>query len=259
MAFTDEIRTRSAAEYADFLVPHLDSSTDLLDAGCGTGTISVGLARHCASITAFDATHQFADAVAYAEQQKLRNVRFETGDVYSTPFPDAAFDACLAHSVLEALDDPSAALDEFHRVLRGGGVMGAASIDYGGILIGGQSVELLRRFYDVREKLWIADGLADPYFGRRLRGLLHGAGFEDVTATTKYFTYGSADSVSRFGLDRAADCDDPWYSRSATDRGLLTSDELEQIQNAWQSWSRSEDAFLAFPWCRAVGWKAHTL
>ena len=258
MTFTDEIRTRSAAEYADFLVPHLDPSMDLLDAGCGTGTISVGLAGHCASVTALDATHQFAEAVAYAKKQRLRNVRFETGDVFAMSFGDGAFDACLCHSVLEALDDPSPALDEIRRVLRPGGVIGAASVDYGGILIGGQSTELLQRFYDVREKLWIAEGLADPYFGRRLRGLLHGAGFEDVTATTKYITYGSADSVSRFGLDRAADCDDPWYSRSALDRGLLTRGELEQMQNAWRSWSGSADAFLAFPWCRAIGWKARS-
>lgn len=256
MSFSDDLRDRAAADYADFLLPHLDPSMRLLDAGCGAGTISIGLASHCGSITAIDSADNFAAAIDYAHKKKIQNVRFEAGDVYRTRFDDVAFEACFCHSVLEALAHPSAALDEFYRVLKPGGLIGVASVDYRGMLIGGVGTDRLRRFFDVRERLWVNRGLADPFFGRRLRGLLRAAGFEDVAATSKYISYGTADSVRRFGLARAAECEDAWYAQSAMEDRMLTRDELDGIRGAWLDWSHSDDAFLAFPWCRATGWKA---
>jgi hypothetical protein len=108
----------------------------------------------------------------------------------------------------------------------------------------------------VREQLWQLENTADPYRGRRLRSLLHGAGFEDVVATSKFFSYGTPAAVEEFGLARAEQCrDDDWYSKHAQQQGLATAEELEEMRRAWVEWSKAPDAYLAFAWCRAVGRK----
>ena len=43
-------------------------------------------------------------------------------DIQEMPFPDGAFDLCLADSVLEHVEDPSTAVREIRRVLRPGGL-----------------------------------------------------------------------------------------------------------------------------------------
>jgi ubiquinone/menaquinone biosynthesis C-methylase UbiE len=255
MSFDEDILNRSAAEYADFFLPHLTREMVVLDGGCGSGTITVGLADQVASIVGVDREVEFSDAAGYVDAVGASGISFQTGDLYSLEFPDAHFDACLCHSALEALTDPLRALAEIARVLKPGAVVGVASVEYGGIIIAGDNVEPLRRFYQIREKLWELEDVANPYLGRNLRGLLNKIGFKDVIATTKYFSYGTADSVAEFGSGRAADCVDRWYSNSAVSHGLASSDELKDIKRAWESWSQSPSAYLAFPWCRAIGWK----
>ena len=49
MSFEDDLLQRSAETYADFLAPHIENDSRVLDCGCGSGSISVGLgelARH---------------------------------------------------------------------------------------------------------------------------------------------------------------------------------------------------------------------
>jgi len=256
MSFTSDMKERSAAEYADFLLPHLDTQMVVLDAGCGTGTLSIGLAEHCASVVAFDNTDAFADAAQYCRQKRLDNIRFEHGDVYRLDFPDECFDACLCHSVLETLARPLDALAEISRVCKRGAPVGVASVEYDGIILAGDRLGLLERFYSTREQLWVAQEIADPYMGRNLRGLLNQAGFKDVVATTKSFCYGTPTAIREFGLSRASDCEDDWYAGSALASGLATKNDLQDMKRAWEAWSRDPGAYLAFPWCRAVGWKA---
>lgn len=255
MAFASEIRARSADDYADFLIPHLNDQTAILDAGCGKGTISIGLAERCASVTGVDVADNFADAIQYANENGYHNIRFQAGDLYRLAFPDDEFDACLCHSVLEALERPEEALHEIARVCKAGAVVGVASVEYAGIILAGEDVTPLKRFYEVRERLWLAQGVADPYLGRNLRRLLNQAGFKDVLATTKYFCYGTTQAVREFGIGRAADCDEAWYAGSALASGLVTGAELAAMKRAWEDWSSSPSSYFAFPWCRAVGWK----
>lgn len=48
-------------------------------------------------------------------------------DMYELPFPDASFDAALAHTVVEHLGDPLAAFSEVKRVLKAGASSGSAT------------------------------------------------------------------------------------------------------------------------------------
>jgi SAM-dependent methyltransferase len=257
-AFESLMSSRSAAVYADFLLPHLADGFVVLDVGCGPGSITIGMARELpgAHFVGVDPDNDFEPARRYAREHGVGNVEFLPGDVYRLDFPDDRFDACLCHSTLETLERPLDGLAEIRRVLRPGGALGVACVEYGGLILAGPAAELLRRFYSVRERLWQVDGHADPYRGRELRGLLHEAGFEHVVATSKYLCYGTADRVAAFGSDRAADCGDTWYRRDAVAHGLATDAEIDEMRAAWLAWATAPDAYLAFAWCRAIGRKS---
>lgn len=157
--------------------------------------------------------------------------------------------------MLETLDDPLDGLLEIKRVLKPGAVLGVACVEYGGLILAGPNHQHLRRFYDIREQVWLLENVADPYRGRQLRGLLERAGFDRVTATSKYFSYGTGEAVRSFGLARAEDCGDGSYVQSATTHALATASDLDAMRQAWLEWSTSPDAYLAFAWCRGLGWK----
>lgn len=256
MSFDELLTSRSAGVYADFLVPHLTENMRLLDVGCGAGSIAVGIAPEVSSVVGVDLDDdEFGDARAYAAGHGLDNVEFRVGSVYALGFPDRHFDACLAHSMLETLDRPLDGLREIARTLRPGGVVGVASVEYGGLILGGPDEAILRRFYEVRTRLWQTEGVADPYRGRALRGLLHDAGFERIEATTTSISYGTPQRVRGFGRDRAEECRDDWYADGAERLGLGTGESVREMERAWLAWSESPDAYAAFSWCRAVGFR----
>ncbi|MBM7789383.1 class I SAM-dependent methyltransferase [Tenggerimyces flavus] len=236
---------RSAETYADFFLPRLSPEARVLDVGCGDGEITLGLAAYAGSVVGVDLADDFAEPT--------ENVTFQDGSVYDLPFADGEFDAAFAHSMLEALERPVDGLAELRRVLRPGGVVGVASVEYSGLILAGPHAELLRRFYAIRERLWQLGG-DDPYRGRELRGLLHEAGFVDVEATTKSIPYGTTAAVREFGRDRAAQVPGG-YTDAALEHDLATKEELAEMERAWLEWGESPAAYLAFAWCRAVGVK----
>lgn len=256
MSFQEDLAGRSAAVYADFLAPHLGGASRLLDLGCGAGTIAVGLAAAVRSVVALDLdASSLRPAAAHVREAHLANVAFVAGDGSRLPFADESFDAVLLHSVLEAAADPPALVREARRVLVRGGVLAAASVEYGGRILAGPHPERLDRFYAVRERLWTLDLHARPRAGRDLRALLDAAGFSAIEATAKLLSYGTPDAVRAFGEARARDCTEAWFAEGSVAHGLYTEEELRETERAWKEWAQSPEAFFAFAWCRAVGRK----
>ncbi|MGI8792337.1 MAG: methyltransferase domain-containing protein [Acidimicrobiales bacterium] len=172
------------------------------------------------------------------------------------PRPARTFDVVLCHSMLEVSHDPVLALEQMLRVLQPGGHIALASVAYSGMIRGGPHLELIERFFAVRERVWARlEPPADPRIGHRLPELLDRAGFTEIDVHAHYISYGTPDAVRAFGLARAADFDDPGYRDVALEHGFLTKAELADTKRAWAAWSASPAAFVAFPWCRAVGRK----
>jgi ubiquinone/menaquinone biosynthesis C-methylase UbiE len=94
---------------------------DALDAGCGTGFLSLELAARGHRVTGVDfAPAMIAEARRKAAERSLA-ARFEDGDVEQLPFGPASFDLVISRHVLWTLPHPPAAIDEWKRVLRPGG------------------------------------------------------------------------------------------------------------------------------------------
>ena len=122
-------RWRTAENSAAYLLPHLRPGLDLLDVGCGPGTITLDLARARRAGPGRSASTRNADvlraATADAADAGLTNVTFEVGDAYALAFDDDRFDVVHAHQVLQHLADPVAALAEMARVRRPAGIVAA--------------------------------------------------------------------------------------------------------------------------------------
>ncbi|MGY2066928.1 class I SAM-dependent methyltransferase [Blastococcus sp. SYSU DS0619] len=125
-------RWRTAENSAAYLLPSLRPGLDLLDVGCGPGTITVDLAARVAPgrVLGLDLSPDPLDeARANAERTGVA-ATFAVGDVYALDLPDDSFDVVHAHQVLQHLTDPVAALREMARVCRPGGVIAVRDVDY---------------------------------------------------------------------------------------------------------------------------------
>jgi ubiquinone/menaquinone biosynthesis C-methylase UbiE len=175
--------TRTAAQEAAFFLPYLRSGMQVLDVGCGPGTITVGLAEGVApgAVIGIDLQlSQIEQARALAVERGVANVRFEVGDAYRLPFADHSFDAVFAHTVLMHLREPVRALAEMRRVLRPGGIAGVRDPDAGaGFLT--PATPLLEQ----SRLLWIRvlQHNGAPFVGRDHRRLLLEAGFVRAEAS----------------------------------------------------------------------------
>ena len=87
----------------------------MLDAGCGTGLMLQQL-RDLGSADGVDIS---AEALDFCRKRGLTNVR--QADILDLPFDALTYDAITALDVLEHVDEDTAALEEFARVLKPGG------------------------------------------------------------------------------------------------------------------------------------------
>ncbi|MDQ3508791.1 MAG: class I SAM-dependent methyltransferase [Actinomycetota bacterium] len=100
----------------------------LLDAGCGTGNYSVAMIPHVGRIEAVDMNPAMIEVAA--EKLSGSNVSFHEAPIDELPFEDSSFNGVMVNQVLHHLpengDGFSAhrrVVEEFHRVLKPGGVL----------------------------------------------------------------------------------------------------------------------------------------
>ncbi|MBN1955377.1 MAG: methyltransferase domain-containing protein [Anaerolineae bacterium] len=188
----------------------------ILEVGCGTGVITAELAHLShGAVTGLDI--DFA-RLTFARQQAEREA-YVQGDAYVLPFASDSFDIVACHYLLLWLADPLGAVREMARVTRpGGAVLVCAEPDYGGridhpaelVPLGQLQVEALRR-----------QG-ANPNTGRRVGGLLAGAGLQATVGVM----------AGRWDLGAPVDgeFEAEWQMRKHDLAGLVSERELETAQ-----------------------------
>jgi len=246
---------RTAERNAAFLLPFLKPGMTLLDAGCGPGSITIGLAGHVApaEVTGIDlSAESIGLARDLAAERGVTNVRFDVADVYALPFDDATFDAAFSHALLQHLSDPLAALREIRRVLKPGGVIGLADADLGSGVVYPSSPGL-ERASEIAIGLREAEG-GTPRVGRGLRELLFEAGFPHNAAFVQADCDGARETVERAAAWQAAYVEAPPFVARVTGLGIATEVELREIAAAWRAWGGHPGAFAARYWNQAVGW-----
>lgn len=241
-------RWRTAENSAAYLLPHLTAGLNVLDVGCGPGTITADLAALVAPgrVTAVEiAADALEKARAEAAARGLRNIDFAVADVHALDFPDNAFDVVHAHQVLQHLGDPVQALREMRRVCRPGGVVAVRDGDYAAFAWYPEPPELTE-WMALYQRVSRENG-GEPDAGRRLLSWARQAGFTDITPTASVWCFATPDDRAWWGGMWADRIRHSAIARQALERGHATQADLDRISAAWKSWAAAEDGWFAVP------------
>ncbi|RBY84078.1 methyltransferase domain-containing protein [Blastococcus sp. TF02A-30] len=238
-------RWRTADNSAGYLLPHLRPGLDLLDVGCGPGTITVDLAARVAPgrVLGLDAAADPLDEARAAAASAAVAVEFVVGDVYALDLPAGSFDVVHAHQVLQHLTDPVAALREMARVCRPGGLIAVRDVDYA-TFTWFPADPGLDRWLEVYYAVARGND-AEPDAGRRLLAWAHAAGLRDVTATASAWCYASPAEREWWGNSWAGRATASSFAGQAVAAGIATRAELEQLADAWRRWRDADDGWLS--------------
>jgi SAM-dependent methyltransferase len=242
-------RWRTAENSAAYLLPHLRPGMNLLDVGCGPGTITSDLAaliepgRLVAVETSGDALEL---AKAEARSRGQSNIEFVQADVHELEFGDATFDVVHAHQVLQHVADPVGALREMRRVCKpggSGGLVAARDSDYAAFCWFPAS-DALDRWLALYRAVAKANG-GEPDAGRRLLSWANEAGFTEVEASSTTWCFATAADRAWWGglwAERILRSD---LASQALASKAATPDELEAMSAAWLEWADAEDGWLS--------------
>lgn len=233
---SDFMACRTVDSHAAFLHRYLRPGLQVLDCGCGPGSITCGLAPlvQPGRVVGCDLEASQVDlARARATMEGVDNATFEVGSIYELPFPAGSFDMVFAHAVFEHLAAPLRALAEIRRVLVAGGLVALRSPDWSGFLVGPETPGL-RAAIETYTQLQSANG-GDVCVGRKLKGFLRSAGFTALQFTATYEVYESAPVIGEYLALR-----------------LEAGGQADAVA-ALREWSSHPDAVFAQAWCEAVG------
>jgi SAM-dependent methyltransferase len=241
-------RWRTVDNSAAYVADRLVRGVDVLDVGCGPGTITLDIAQRIAPgrVLGIDSAHAVVGAARAAiDPERDSDVSFEVGDVYALDLADESFDVVHAHQVLQHLAHPVAALAEMRRVCRPDGVVAARDGIYRAMTWYPASPGL-DRWLEVYCAVAEANG-GEPDAGSHLLAWARAAGFNEVDCSASAWCYATPDERSWWA--------DLWAERTsatalgerAVELGFASREELMEIADAWREWGVDDDGWFLVP------------
>ena len=219
----------------------------ILDAGCGPGSITCGLAEWVpeGEVIGIDSAESIVEhARTRAVDLGFNNVAFEQADVYTLRFAAGSFDVVYAHQLLQHLAEPVEALREFMRVLKPGGVVAVRDADYGTMTHFPHEVGI-DRFFEIYSQLARANG-GEPDAGRRLLSWVRSAGFREADMTTSSWTYATPASRAHWAELWSGRTGVSKYVERVEELGVSDREELAELGTLFQEWASNPEAVFAF-------------
>ena len=101
----------------------LSAGEQVLDVGCGTGSLAVALKMSAGSVHGIDASQEMIEVARRNASKAGVEVSFQVGLGEAIPFPDGTFDLVVSQLAIHHLPDDlkQSAFREMHRVLKSGG------------------------------------------------------------------------------------------------------------------------------------------
>jgi 2-polyprenyl-6-hydroxyphenyl methylase/3-demethylubiquinone-9 3-methyltransferase len=130
---------------------HIGYHANILDLGCGFGTVTNELANKGHAVTGLDHS---AEALDIAKAwDKTQSVQYRLGDIHSIPFANKSFDVVTAMDVLSHINESSSVFQEATRVLRPGGIF----------IFNNYNHSRLAWLMAVKGPQWLIKEAAEPY------------------------------------------------------------------------------------------------
>ncbi|MFE3542278.1 methyltransferase domain-containing protein [Nocardia sp. NPDC059177] len=145
-----------------------------LDIGSGTGSEVFAFADAVGPTGVAVGVEPDPQLLASAERRATEyasNASFASGDAYGLPFGHDSFDAVLCERAFQHLTAPARAAAEIARVLRPGGRAVVVDSDWATAIVHPGDPRVVRSVIDT-----LISSTTNPHSGRRLSGLLSGAG-----------------------------------------------------------------------------------
>ena len=201
---------------------NIPAPAHVLDLGCGTGLAARAIARRpdfAGRVTGIDLSpYLVAAATRLGRKEGLAaRLDFRAGDVRGLDFPEASFDALVAHTLLSHVEDPLSVLKEAARVVKPGGCIGIFDGDYASLTFGHEDPAKGRAC----DETLIGALVTSPRVMRQLPRLLRAAGFELVASFSHVLS-----EVGRANFWSSAI---EAYRRLVVRAGAMSEDEA----NAW--------------------------
>jgi ubiquinone/menaquinone biosynthesis C-methylase UbiE len=236
---SDFMARRTVDTHGAFAIPLFSPGVDVVDLGCGPGSITNGIAAmvHPGTVIGVDReSSQIHLARAAARALDRSNCTFVVGSVTSITLDAHSADVVFAHALFEHLQDPPSVLTQVKRVLRDGGHIALRSPDWGGFIVH-PDVDGLGAAIAAYEELQTRNG-GDVHAGRKLASWIRQAGFDDIRTTASYEIY-----------------QDPSVIGDYLARRLDAEPGAGQHARAIRQWSHARDNVFMQAWVEVVGRK----
>lgn len=217
---------------------------NLLDLGCGPGSITLDLAELVAPgrVTGVENVEPpLTTARAQAARRGVDNVTFEEADGTALPYPDDTFDVVHAHQVLQHVSDPVRVLTEMARVCRPGGTIAVRDADYE-VMTWYPPSTGMTTWLDTYRAIAKANG-AEPDAGRYLRSWARRAGLTGVEVTASTWCYATPEATRWWGDSQAERVLTDTFVEQAAAQGVDGAG-VERMSAAWRRWGQDPDAFF---------------
>ena len=247
---------RTFEQVQTYFAGRLKPGMNVLDCGCGPGTLTLGLAQAVdpGQATGIDIEPGMVDrANALANEGGIKNVEFRVDDITDLSFPNDCFDLVFVSAVLEHLPDPVVALKEIRRVLKPGAVTVIINTDWGDPLISPESDDI-RRFFELFEAGFNRYG-GSLNRGRHLRLMMREAGL-DVTEFQAYYGSSGTPVTIQYTVGEYIS----WMKNfrifdEAVSLGDVDRSTLDKMEENMLKWADNPEAFIAVGRCTAIGVK----
>ncbi len=248
------MESRSAESHAAFFLKHLSPGMDVLDIGCGPGSITVGLASAVSPGEAVGVDIEASQIELGRERAQtlgLENCRFEVGSVYDLPIDDDSVDAVYGHTILMQFRELDGVLAQVKRVLKPGGVVGFRELDFGASLYHSDESALRYVMSTLRRAIFHNDG--NPDIGRALPSILSDAGFQIMSASATYACAVTPEAKVGMYAAMARLWEQADFVAQAESLGWLGADERESIRRRLEEEGADPGSISATSYVEVVG------
>ncbi|CCE72440.1 Piso0_000008 [Millerozyma farinosa CBS 7064] len=236
---SDSHSWRNVENSLGFMLDYIKESSNILDVGCGPGTITVDLASHVPKghVTGIDT---YEDLILQGQQKasdsKQENVFFRVASATSLPFEDNSFDVVVAHQVLLHLADPEAAFREMRRVVKPDGVVCCKDAELDSLFVFPMALEPPIKYYFLNK----ATGAhTSTKGGRKNKSIALACGFAVENTKLSCSTWCFSSDHERM-----------WFSDMHKKRMSCISssggDDFSktEIMDTWDQWAKNPNALL---------------
>lgn len=247
---------RKAEHQAAFVLPYLNPGMNLLDIGCGPGTITIGLADIVKPgfVTGIDHDKTSIDtAENIINEKNTKNAFFSISDTFSLPFRDNSFDAAFENNLFVHLSNKAIdSAKEIFRVLKNGGFFAARDADADSVVWGNQN-EALKEFDKIFYS-WQQSRGSEITIGKKLPAILREAGFVNSIKSISADMKGKPESVKSHAGIMITLLEGP-LKKFIMENGLGDDSLIGNLRENIISWGEHPDSFFANVHVEVIGWK----